>query len=211
MKKVIFIGTVGSMAIFLFFAAQVFSQKSITKISAFNESLEKAKDKDYKSAITSLLNVYENNKNDYLINLRLGWLYYYIGDYTTSKTYYQKAVEIKKNSIEPLLGSTLPLSYLNEWDSIKDVYKRILKIDSNNYTANLRLGQIYLNAADYKTAKGYLEKAYNQSPSEYEPNLSLGWTYIYLGNNTQAKELFTQALMLSPNDSLATLGMNSLR
>ena len=80
-----------------------------------------------------------------------------------------------------------------------------------NYSANLRLGQIYLQNSDYNNAKKYLEIAYNSFPSYYEPNLSLGWNYYYLGYKDKAKTLLTQALMLNEGDSLATAGLNLIR
>jgi len=91
------------------------------------------------------------------------------------------------------------------------LYGEIIKLDFNNYTANLRLGQILLNSSDFPNAKTFLEKVYNLYPGEYEPNLSLGYTYYYLGNILKAKMLLTNALMLSPNDSLATAGLKLVK
>jgi tetratricopeptide (TPR) repeat protein len=207
--------------IILFFAAAVFmvyfGTKAFTapqdeKITAFNASLADEEKGNYNEAINRLMKIYEKNKENYLLNLRLGWLNYLKGAQDQSKKYYRTAINLSsEKSIEPLLGLTLPMAALEEWDEIRNTYLRILKIDPNNYTANLRLGQIYLQNADYGNARNYLEKAFTTYQSEYEVNLSLGWTYYYLGNKQKAKDHFTTALMLSPKDTLATQGYNLVR
>lgn len=211
MKKYALISSLFIVLILIFFAVQLKSGTADEKVKAFNESIKHENNKNIDKAIESLKSVYDSNKENYLINIRLGWLYYQKKDYTKSKEYYTEAIKLNPKSIEAKLGMTLPLSAKNEWDKVKDQYFEILKIDAMDYTANLRLGQIYLQNADYNNAKKYLEVAYNSFPSYYEPNLSLGWTYYYLGNKEKAKMLLTQALMLNEGDSLAEEGLKLLR
>lgn len=197
--------------ILMFFAIQLRSSTTDEKVKAFNESIKHENNKNIDKAIESLKSIYDSNKDNYLINIRLGWLYYQKKDYTKSMEFYSEAIKLNSKSIEAKLGLTLPLSAKNEWDKVKDQYNEILKIDAMDYTANLRLGQIYLQNADYNNAKKHLEVAYNSFPSYYEPNLSLGWTYYYLGNKEKAKMLLNQALMLNEGDSLAEEGLKLLR
>ncbi|MHC1736496.1 MAG: tetratricopeptide repeat protein [Ignavibacteriaceae bacterium] len=207
MKNYVTYGLLAITVILIIFITQAGSLLQDEKITAFNASLVYEGKGDLTKAIDELLKVYEKNKSNYLLNVRLGWLYYETKDYSNSKKYYQEAIKLNQSSIEAMTGITLSLSALKEWNEVQAVYENILKIDPNHYTANLRLGQIYLSNASYANAKKYLETANLQYPAEYEPNLSLGWTYYYLGNTAKAKELLTNALMLSPNDSLATQGL----
>jgi len=203
-----------ALLVFITFTGLAFvtlSKKSDDIITATNRSVKFEEKGNYDNAISELQKIYGDNSGNYILNIRLGWLYYNKKDYQKSRTYYTKALAINKNSIEAMLGLTLPLSGLNDWDAVKQTYNSILKLDANNYTANLRLGQIFLNAADYQQAKKYLEKAFTQYPSEYEPNLSLGWTCYYLGDKQRAKELFTSALMISENGTLAAQGYELVR
>ncbi len=208
MKKYVLLSVSIIIIIFVVFSVLAFEQKIDPKITAFNKSLTFENNKDYLSAIKELLNIYDNNKDNYLINLRLGWLYYNSGLYTESALYYEKANKISSNSVEAKIGLTLPLSKLEKWDDVKNIYEQILKLDPQNYTANLRLGQYYLLRGNYSQANKYLSVSHKNYPSDYESNLSFGWTQYYLGNRKLAKELFTNTLMLSPNDSLATIGFN---
>lgn len=195
----------------LFFISDLLSQKGNEKITNFNASITLENKKEYKKAIDELLKIYDAEKNDYLINLRLGWLSYMLKDYTKSKEYYQSAIGINKKSVEAMLGLTLPLSALNEWDAVRQAYKDILQIDPNNYTANLRLGQGYLYLQDYRSALKHLEKVKTMFPSDYETNTSLSWVYYYLGKKTEARDLFINTLMISPGDTLAQKGYNLVK
>lgn len=211
MKKYMIISVVLVSAIFIFLSVTINSQAGDDKVKSFNESIRLETAGKYDQAISSLTKIYTANKENHLINIRLGWLYYQKKDYAKSKEYYKNAIKSNGSSIEAKIGLTLPLAELNEWDEIKKIYLEIINLDSKNYTANLRLGQIHLANADYKNAKKYLEVVYNLYPVYYEPNLSLGWTYFYLGDMTKAKKLLTQALMLKENDSLALEGLKLIK
>lgn len=208
MKNFVLISLSLVVILFVVFSVLAFEQKIDPKITAFNKSLSHEANKDYEKAIKELLNIYDENKNNYLINLRLGWLYYNWGLNNESKMYYENATKISPNSIEAKIGLTLPLSKLEKWDEVKKIYEQILTLDPQNYTANLRLGQYHLLRGNYFDANKYLSVSYKNYPSDYESNLSYGWTQYYIGNKKKAKELFINTLMLSPNDSLATIGYN---
>ena len=106
-----------------------------------------------------------------------------------------------------MLGATLPLADKGEWDKVKDYYNMVLNLDENNYTANLRLGQIDLNTENYLSAKSYLTKVIEMYPGDYETNLYLAWAYYYLGDNSAAYDLFTEVLTLNPGDESALEGL----
>jgi len=212
MKRFLTISIGTTAVILVLLGSDVFSQRTPDKARVFQESLKEETGGNYAGAIKPLLAIYGDQKGDYLVNLRLGWLHYHSGSYEESKRYYAEALAISRNkSVEARLGYTLPLSALNEWDAVEETYRAILELDPLQYTANLRLGQIYLNKGEYDLAKARLEKVQTYYPGAYEPNLSLGWTYYYLGNKKKAAEHLTNALMLSPGDTLATRGLNLLK
>lgn len=194
------------LLIFLLFAISLSAQNK--KLDAFNKSVEQAANLKYGEAIKTMTDIYKSYSDDYIVNLRLGWLYYVTKDYNNSEKYYNKAVKVSSNSPEALLGLTLPLSKEGKWNAIINVYKTILDKDPNNYTANLRLGQIYFNNKNYLNAKSLFETIQNDSPSDYSANLYLGWTYYYLGNSSKANNYFTNTLISVPADTSAAQGFN---
>lgn len=191
--------------ILLVFSAMALQAQS-KKLDAFNKSIKQAQSLKYGEATKTILNIYDSFADDYLVNLRLGWLYYVTKDYKNSEKYYKKAVKLSDNSIEALLGLTLPYSAENKWDSVIEVYKKILDRDAHNYIANLRLGQIYFNNKNYLNAKVLFEVIQKDFPSDFNANLYLGWSYYYLGNSSKANRYFTNALIASPKDVSAKKG-----
>jgi tetratricopeptide (TPR) repeat protein len=212
MKHYGIISTVVIAVIVATLSTDLFSQKSPALMSAFHESLKQEEAKEYAKSIQSLEAVFAAHKDDYLVNLRLGWLHYLARNFEQSKKLYNQAFVLSGNkSVEALLGLTLPLAAANDWDNVAATYHAVLRLDPMNYTAHLRLGQLMLNRGVYGEAKTYLEKAQAAYPGSYEPNLSLGWTYYYLGNKQKATSLLTTALMLSPGDTLALKGLSLVK
>lgn len=181
------------------------------RLKAFKESLSEESIGNYDSALELMWQLSKKYTNDYLVMLRMGWLNYLLKDYDASYKYYKEAVRLSDSSIEALLGLTYPLSAQEKWDEITTIYKQIIDEDEYNYTANLNLGQIYLNNKNYLNAKIVLEKVYELYPSDYDINLYLGWTYYYLGNKSKARSLFENALIMNSSSTSAIEGLNLVR
>lgn len=192
----------------IFISVAQYNNSSDTKLLTFKNSIQEESIGKYAQAILTLMKIYDKYSDEYIINLRLGWLYYLNKDYDSSIKYYESALAISYNkSIEAMLGVTLPFAARDDWDKVKDYYNIILDSDENNYTANLRLGQIDLNTENYLSAKSYLSKLIEMYPGDYETNLYLAWTYYYLGDNSTAYDLFIEVLTLNPGDESALEGL----
>ncbi len=196
-------------ALILFFSVSFTHppQKNDDKIRAFTASVQEETSKNYPKAIQGMLDILDSYKTDYLVNLRLGWLYYLSKEYETSVKYYQEAIRLSDNSIESLLGITMPYAELKKWDTVQEMYKNIIAKDKYHYTANLRMGQIYFNVANYVMAKKYFETVYENYPGDYETNLYMGWNYYYLGSRTKAQFYFINAIVLNSSDTSAKKGL----
>jgi tetratricopeptide (TPR) repeat protein len=94
---------------------------------------------------------------------------------------------------------------------VVSVYLKILRQDPAHYTANLRLGQIYLNRGDFTSAETYLGKVLDRYPGDYEANLLSGWNDYFLGRKADARTAFEHALMASPGDTSAMRGYSMVK
>ncbi|NOX17803.1 MAG: hypothetical protein GXO87_05915 [Chlorobi bacterium] len=184
------------------------SLSSDEKINAFKKSVAAEEIANYSKAIDYMKVLYDDYKDDYLVNLRMGWLNYLNGNYNESEKYYHEAIRISNQSMESLFGLAYPLFAAGKIDELIDVYKTVLKIAPNSFRANLQLGQIYLGKKDYLNAKVLFEKTHNAFPSNFSSNLYLGWTYYYLGSSQKAHKLFTNALIAQPGEKSALEGYN---
>lgn len=181
--------------------------------NAQNQNLEEAFLKSYTyesasnfaEAINIIKSVY--NPKSYEINLRLGYLNYEAKKYTESAEYYTKAVDLMPFSVEAKMGLALPLSMINNWKRITELYADVLKIDPQNSTVLYRMGLISYTNKDYNSAYKYYEKLVNMYPFSYDGLLMYAWTNFQLGKYADAKILFNKVLLLSPSDKSAKEGL----
>jgi tetratricopeptide (TPR) repeat protein len=177
--------------------------------TAFSQSYARESKEDFKGAIQSLKEVYE--ESSYEINLRLGWLYFNTGDYQSSETYYRKAVNLMPYGIEARFGLILPLSSMGNWTLVGKVYDEILSIDPNNSVANYRYGLLMYNKGDFLKAEKLVSKTVNLYPFDYDGVVLLGWIKFKLNKLLEAKLLFQKALLYKPGDSSASQGLSLIK
>ncbi len=193
----------------LVFVSQASGQSSEEIQKAFKASYANESTANYTAAIADLQKVYK--ADNYECNLRLGWLQYEAKQYQLSMDYYQKAMDLKKYSVEARFGYIKPAAELKKYDKVYDIYEDILKIDPYNSSANYWVGLSYYNAKKYDIAVKYLELVVNMYPFDYDANVLLGWTYLSLGRAADARVLFNLALCNRPADASATEGLGKCK
>jgi tetratricopeptide (TPR) repeat protein len=175
---------------------------------SFETSYEMALNNKYDEAIAPLLKLYPKNPSDYVVNLRLGYLYYLKGDFKTSVNYYEKAVRIKPKAMEPYLGLLLPLMARKDYKGAVKWGQAGLKIDPFNYTALSNVAYAYYLSRDTKNASLYYLRLTELYPSDITMRVGLAWAYLKEGDKIKARKEFIQVLNLSPNDEWANTGYN---
>lgn len=179
------------------------------QIGAFDTSYKLEKASKYVEAINVIKGVYD--ESSYEANLRLGWLNYLIGQQSASISYYDKAIKLNPFSLEAKFGYIMPASALGNWESVKDQYLEILKIDPQNTKANYYVGMIFYNKKDYTQAYNHFEKCVNLYPFDYDSMLMFAWTNYFMGKSREAKVLFSKTLIIRPNDKSATDGFKLIK
>lgn len=190
--------------------SQIQTHTSIAKANddlrnAFRNSYNEEQSENYREAITSLMNEYD--ESSYELNLRIGWLNYKNGTYDESVEFYRKAIELQPFALEPRLGLAYPLAEAEKWDELEANYKSILAIDPNNTIASYNLGYKYYLNLEYTIAKSYFEKVVNLYPFDHYSNLMLGWTHFQMANYREAEEQFRKVLLINPDDESALEGL----
>ena len=170
-----------------------------TESNAFQDSYQNEYNLDYTKAISSITDVYK--ADSYVINLRLGWLYYMNGSFIKSKAYYQKAIGLEPSSIEARLGLANPLAALQNWEEIITVYKRILEISPKHVVTNYRLAYIFYEKKKFEKANSYALIGTKIQPFDFDNNLLIGKINISLGNITAAKKYLNNALLYNPSST----------
>ncbi len=178
----------------LIFSCNVISQNNTSK--AFKASYINETNQDYQNAIDDLLEIYVSSS--YVVNLRLGWLYYKQREYSKSTTHYNNAISLQKNSIEARFGIINPMTAMGNTNDVKVQYQKILKIDHRNSRANYYLGYLYFINKDWGKAEILLKRVLMLYPFDYNSNVLLGKTYVKNGKLKEAKEVLNNALYYNP-------------
>lgn len=199
---------IGTAAAILLLAIGLQAQNITMLQSAFSKSYIAENQNNYQLAISEMKPIYQ--PDDYIANIRLGWLNYLAKQYSESIAFYQKAIALKPYAIEARLGCVKPLSAIENWEKIKEQYIEILKVDPLNTTANYWLGVIHYNRKEYKSATTLFEKVVNLYPLDYDSVIMLAWAKLYSNNYADARILFQQALIIRPNDSSALNGLQQI-
>lgn len=185
--------------------AMAMAQANIAIQRAFKSSYADEARKSYQAAINDVMPYYADG--NYEINLRLGWLYFLNKNYPTSQSYYQKAVNLRPNSIEARFGLVKPLSLLESVDKVLEQYNAILKTDPQNTQANYWTGVISYNRKQYADAIRYFTKVVALYPFDYDGNQMLGWSYLMAGRKADARGYFERGLLIKPDDSSCSDGL----
>jgi len=200
MKKVFYISLVIPL---------VLNAQSEEMIDAFSESYSLEAVGNFAKAIEELNQVYD--ESSYELNLRLGWLYYNMGNYFESKNKYQVALGLMPYAIEAKLGYVLPVSAMGNWDEVVKTYEHILEIDPQNSLVNYRMGAIYYERKQYEKALIFCEKTVNQYPFDYDSVILLAWIQFQMGNLREAEVLFKKSMLIKPNNSSAEYGLGLIK
>lgn len=173
--------------------------------TAFSQSYTYETDSNYEASIAALQNIYD--ANSYLINCRLGWLYYLNSEYDQSLSYYEKANTLMPYALEAQIGAAYPLGAMGNWNAVIVNYEKILKIDPQNALINYRLGLVLYNQGRYKEAFPFVERVANLYPFDYYSVVLLGWIQLKMGRLREAGILFEKALQIKPQDESALEGL----
>ncbi|WP_184545552.1 tetratricopeptide repeat protein [Mucilaginibacter sp. FT3.2] len=195
---------IAAFLILLVFKLQAQTNSVLQK--AFRNSYANEQNKNYVAAISDIAPYYSDN--NYELNIRLGWLHYLSKNYTSSQSYYQKAIGLKPGSIEAKFGYIKPLSFLQSWDKVIEQYLAILKIDPQNTQANYWAGVIYYNRKQYDAAIRCFKVVIALYPFDYDGNHMLAWSDLMAGRKADAKPLFERALIIKPSDASSLDGLN---
>jgi len=111
------------------------------------------------------------------------------------------AEEVKTRLIETLFsyGGYLNDEYTLQYKDAKEIFKRIIQIDPNNYRAHYNLGIANFNLENIEQAKKCYEKAISIKPDYKHCFYNLGLLFEGEGNLREALKYYEKALGIDSN------------
>lgn len=123
-----------------------------------------------------------------------------------AEEYYQSAMELRPNSIEPIYNLAMYLQDSGRYDEAIALYNRILELDPENATASFNIGFIHLEYfGQYEEAIAWFSNAIDHLPYYHQAFYNRGLAQESLGRVDFAIDDYSQALKFKPDYTSAAL------
>ena len=155
---------------------------------------------DYNNAINSLSPLYKKTPDDYILNLRFGYLYYLQGNFSNAKFHYLAAKKISPNAFSPQLGMMRISNIKEEFDNSEALGYSIIKNDLYNYYANLYLSYALRKNKKFDASAEIDKKMLDVYPDDTTFLLEYGLLKFQQKNYKKTKEILSLLLILEPEN-----------
>ena len=152
---------------------------------------------EYTNKVNSLEQyiLYKTQKNDSQKKYHLGYYYYYEKELNKSLKTLQSAVSTKKKNNKDVYALLSRVYFdLKEYEKAEDIALKAYKLEKNNVTTLLVLGDIAYRKKDYKSALKYYETAQAKEKVSPLPSVKVAQTYLMLDKDKKAKEIIAKIL-----------------
>ncbi|WP_298770929.1 tetratricopeptide repeat protein [uncultured Shewanella sp.] len=183
-----------------FFSFNAFSSNEELQKTSFHKSYGYERVGDYKNAINSLIGLYKKTPKDYILNLRLGYLYYLQGSFSNAKFHYLAAKKISPNALSPQLGMMRISNVKENFDDAELLGYKVIKKDFYNYYANLYLSYALRKNKKYDNAAEIDKKMLDVYPDDTTFLLEYGLLKFQQKDYAKTKEILSLLLVLEPEN-----------
>jgi tetratricopeptide (TPR) repeat protein len=158
---------------------------------------------DYAQSIAKMAKVFDENKSDYFINYRMGWLFSMNKKYENSTEHYEKAAQASPKSLEPWLAlSSLDMN-LGLYAKVIAVSEEILKRDPANYLGLQRFITACIKLQKFEQALPKVNNALAFYPIDAIFLEQKGYLLNQLNKPAEAKKVLGTLLLISPTNAYA--------
>lgn len=182
---------------------QINSTVNDERRKALYKSYQSEKKYKYDEAVKALTQIQKSYPQNYLLHLRIAWLYYMLGNYEYSKTSYHAALEISPSSVEAMLGCMMPLFALGKYSEVDELARKVISDDPGNYFANLRYAYSLRMQRKFEDADKVISRLRRMYPSDATVLAEAGMVKTAMNDSDSAKECFNEILNLNPDNKLA--------
>jgi tetratricopeptide (TPR) repeat protein len=163
------------------------------------------------AAVEKMAMVFKAEPGDYLVNLRLGWLFFLEKKYKNSLDHYTRAAYQAPYSVEPLLGLSQTLLAAEEYARALETCKLILKLDPGSYLGHQRTVQAQIKLKQFANAVDTSTQALLTYPTDPVLLEQRGFALRELGRDEEAVKTLTYLLLVSPHNAYARFVVDSPR
>jgi tetratricopeptide (TPR) repeat protein len=137
----------------------------------------------------------EQSGDQYLVDLRAGWLHYRKKQYVEALGFYRKAAGLAPSSLAPLLGLSNCHLALGDLDSAAQAATSVLAIDPMNYAATRRLAEMHYRKNEYAAADARCLTLVALYPEDLDAAALLAWCRLQQDQPAEARAIFANILI----------------
>ena len=108
--------------------------------------------------------------------------------------------------IKQAFAEAMDLHKRNQFDEAKQIYKKILSVDSSEPNANHLISLIYTVEGDYKSAKEHIEKAIEKEPNQAIFHSNYGGLLQTMGKSKDAIRAYKKSLKIADSQVASRWG-----
>lgn len=158
---------------------------------------------DYAGAIAALGPILDDEADHEFAILRRGWLHYLNADFNESIRDYRRAMQINPDSLEAVLGLTLPLLAQRRWREAAAAAEQAIAVAPWNYYAQIRLMAAEEGLQRWQALATRATEASQRFPSDGTIQIYLARAEAAQGNREAAARAYERVLERFPENEEA--------
>ncbi|MEK7705814.1 MAG: tetratricopeptide repeat protein [Myxococcota bacterium] len=174
--------------------------------AAYQQSYVLEAQQDYNGALAALLSAPSAERNEYVYQLRSGWLCLLAGRYDDSVVAYRRAIGQAAGAVEPRLGLLLPLMAAHRWQDAVSEAEALLRLDAKSYLGRSRLAFALYSLGRFAAAESVYRAVLADYPADVEMLSGLGWAQLGQERRAEATRTFRAVLAFAPQTPSALEG-----
>jgi len=144
------------------------------------------------------------------INYRIAQSYWAMGQLALAKDHFLIELRLCPGDVEILLDTGILLLEMNELESAKEKFHRIIELEGSHPLTHHYLGELAMHEKDYKLAIIHFNDALDITPGNNGTHYRLAECYLQDGNKKKAKQHLLVELENSPDQPEVLLDMGCL-
>ncbi len=162
---------------------------------------KKGKDDYYNSLVEEFINKVDSGDESVEMLTKYGYQLLLVNKLESSKKYYSRALEIKKDNIGALFGLTLIAYTQKDWRAYMSYKNKLLGLSDKLVSQNfLLLAKISFDSANYTEVIEYYNLASENKVKSVLLDLIAARSYFMLGNLSESEKLSNEILITDSNN-----------
>ena len=145
----------------------------------------------------------------YLFNI-CGLAHQRLNNIETSISYFKKAISLEPQNLGHKNNLANSFVYLNQHEEAENIFKEILKINSENAPALVNYARLKNILLDFKSSIELYQKALKLVKNDLGIWLNLGSVYQSIGEFSKANDIFKNILKIKPSFVPAHISINKI-